>query len=295
MAEIKDSIETLRARMKTRIAHIETLRAEAEARAARTPAQMFLPGLEETLRAMPNHIARSSLFAPIARGKRKQHNETPLVTRADATITYTGEQLDEADADLTLQLVHDARSVALGKPVTINRAATLRAIGRRTNGTEYEWLHRRIKALTAATLFITASKNGKEKYSVGRTTGFHVVQSFEYDEQSETYTYTLDPRWIVLFRNREFALIDWDKRMTIGRGQDMAKCLQRLISTSDATAQRFALDGLKLQMQYTGRMRDFRTALTRAITELCKAQIITRGAIGKSTAGKEQLTLWIGG
>jgi hypothetical protein len=92
---------------------------------------MFLPGLDDWLRAMPNSIARSSLFAPIARGKPVHHKQVVLVSRSDAVITYTGYQLDEAKADAWMQLMYEARCVPLGRPVTINRAAFLRAIGRR--------------------------------------------------------------------------------------------------------------------------------------------------------------------
>ena len=45
--------------------------AEGRARAAETPRQMVLPGMEEFMRAMPNQVARSSLFAGIAAFKSK--------------------------------------------------------------------------------------------------------------------------------------------------------------------------------------------------------------------------------
>ena len=41
---------------------------EQEKVTAETPRQLFLPGFE--IGTMPNHIIRSSLFAPIARGQR---------------------------------------------------------------------------------------------------------------------------------------------------------------------------------------------------------------------------------
>ena len=52
------------------------------------PQQLFLPGLEDFMRAMPNHIARSSLFAPVARGRKRIHKDTVLVSRADAVIKF---------------------------------------------------------------------------------------------------------------------------------------------------------------------------------------------------------------
>jgi len=74
-------------------------RIEAQ-REAITPQQLFLPGLEDFMRAMPNHIARSSLFAPVARGRKRIHKDTVLVSRADAVIKFWGEQLDESQADV---------------------------------------------------------------------------------------------------------------------------------------------------------------------------------------------------
>lgn len=256
--------------------------------------QMFLPGMEDFMRAMPNQVSRSSLFAPIARGPRKFHQETALVTRSDAVMSYTGEQLDEADADLCLQLIYEARPHPLGQPVTLNRAALLRTMGRGTGKTQYEWLHRRMKALTVATLFIEAKKpDGSAKYRIGHTEAFHILQSFRYDQDTETYVFTLDPQWRTLFGNQEFALIDWDKRLQIGRGQDMAKALQRLVATSSDPVQRYALDWLKAKMQYNSPLRKFKEALISAIAELERLEIIATGRIERSTKGKEQLTLWL--
>lgn len=90
-----------------------------EQNAAETPKQLWLPGFD--LGAMPNHLNRSSLFAPIARGRRKFHQQTRLVSRADAILEYTGEQLDEADCDLMMALIWYAQKQPLGEWVTMNR------------------------------------------------------------------------------------------------------------------------------------------------------------------------------
>lgn len=254
-----------------------------------TPIQMFLPGMDEFMRAMPNLLARSSLCAPIARGHRKMHGGTVLVSRKDGVLEYWGEQLDEADADILLQLMFEARQAALGQPITINRAAFLRAMNRSTGKHDYEWLHRRMKVLTAATLIIEAKKpDGSTKYRIGDTKAFHILAGFDYDANVEAYTYTLDPQWQVLFDNREYALIDWQKRLLIGRGQDMAKALQRLVATSSNAEQQHALDWLKEKMQYASPMRKFKNALTNAMRELERLKIIAKGRIEFSTKGKEQ-------
>lgn len=261
----------------------------AEQKAAETPVQMFLPGMDEFMRAMPNHIARSSLFAPVARGRRKLHDGTILQSRGDAEIRFSGKQLDEAQADVWMQAMKEAQRQPLGEAVTINRAEFLRAIGRTTQGENYKWFHRTMHDLAFAMLVIEVTKaDGKPKLSIGKTRALHLIAGFDYDEDSEEYTLTIDPRWRAMYNNREFALVDWEKRLEFGRNQDMAKSLQRLVATSADTVQRYSLEYLKGRAQSSGRMRDFREALEKAMHELERLGIIAGGRIEKSTKGKEQ-------
>lgn len=266
----------------------------AEQKAAETQQQLFLPGMDEFMRAMPNHIARSSLFAPVARGRRKMHDGTILQSRGDAEIRFSGKQLDEAQADVWMQSMKVAQTQPLGTPVVINRAEFLRAIGRAESGQNYQWLHRTMQDLAFAMLVIEVKRaDGKPKLSIGKTRALHLIAGFDYDEAAEEYSLTIDPRWHAMYGNREFALIDWEKRQQIGRNQDMAKSLQRLIATSADPVQRYALDWLKAKMDYSGRMRDFRDALARACAELERLEIITAHKIEDSTKGKPQLALWL--
>ena len=266
--------------------------ASAEQRAAETPRQMFLPGFD--IGAFPNHLNRSSFIAPIARGRRKFHRQAEMVTRKDCVLEYTGEQLDEADGDLIMALIAFAQPFPVGASVPLNRAELLRKLERGTGKQQYEWLHRRIKALTEATLFLEAKKpDGSTRYNIGKTVSFRIVAGFSYDDESETYSYSLDPRWVQMFGNREYSLLDWDKRMQIGRGQDMAKTLQRLLATSSDPVQRYALDWLKAKMEYASPMRKFREALAAACKELERLEIVSAWRIEDGTRGKPQLALWL--
>lgn len=268
--------------------------ARADQKAAETPQQMFLPGMEEFMRAMPNHIARSSLFAPVAPGRKKIHDGTVLVSRGDAVIRFKGKQLDEAQADVWMQAMHEASKQPLGKPVIINRAAFLTAIGRSTQGENYRWLHRAMEDLAFAMLVIeVATKDGKPKMAIGKTRALHMIEGFDYDDEAETYTLRIDPRWRVMYGNREFALIDWDKRRQFGLHQNMAKALQRQLATSADPVQRYALDWLKSKMVYASPMRKFRDALGAACKELERLEIVSAWRIQISTKGKPQLALWL--
>ncbi|MCG9024492.1 plasmid replication initiator TrfA [Laribacter hongkongensis] len=263
-------------------------RIEAQ-REAVTPQQLFLPGLEDFMRAMPNHIARSSLFAPVARGRKRIHKDMVLVSRADAVIKFWGEQLDESQADVWMQAMYETSRRPLGEPVVIKRAEFLRSIGRQTGNYEYKWLNRTMQTLTFAMLVIEVrTKDGKPKLSVGKNRALHMIEGFDFDDEAEAYTLRVDPRWRVMFGNREFALIDWEKRKRFGARQDMAKALQRLAATSDESTQRYALEWLKEKLEYTGRMRDFVDALGRSMRELERLEIIAGGRIESSTKGRTQ-------
>lgn len=251
--------------------------------------QLFLPGLDDVMRAMPNHIARSSLFAPVARGRKKIYKDTVLVSRGDAVIKFWGEQLDETQADVWMQALYEATKRPLGEPVIINRSAFLGAIGRQKGKEQYEWLNRAMKALSFAMLVIEVRKDGKPKLVIDKTRALHMIDSFDCDDDANVYTLRVDPRWCAMYGNREFALIDWNKRMQFSRRQDMAKALQRLIATSSDQVQRIALDWLKDKLGFTSPMRKFRTAIEAAMRELERLGIIAGGRIERSTKGKEQV------
>ena len=259
---------------------------EQEKVTAETPRQLFLPGFE--IGTMPNHIIRSSLFAPIARGQRIFHRQTEIVSRKDCKIEYTGEQLDEADAEIVMVLMFLAQPYKLGSTVPLNRAELLRTMKRNTGKKDYLWLHSRLKALREATLFLEAKNpDGSVRYRVGSTIPFNIIEWY-YDERIETYFFKLDPRWIEIF-GREYSHIDWYKRMQIGR--DMAKTLHGMVTTSSNPTQYYELNWLKEKMMYASPMRKFRLAILAAVDELIRLKIIAKGKIDVSTKGKSQLVL----
>lgn len=267
--------------------------AAAEHKASEQPAQLYLPGFDD-VGALPNHLNRSSLIAPVARGPRKHHMQTVMVTRRDCVLEYTGQQLDESDGDLIMALIFFAKPFPLGTPVPLKRAELLRKLERGTGKSQYDWLYRSMKRLREGTMFLEARKpDGSTRYSVGKMLSFSILKELDYDSTTKKYSYILDPRWVILFSNQEYALIDWDKRMQIGRGQDMAKTLQRLVATSSNPVQYYALEWLKEKMEYAGRMRDFEDAITHAVTELVRLEIVARGSIDDSAKGKPQLVLWL--
>lgn len=295
-ARKKTAVEILAEKTARSKANLQAAEKASGEAAAETPAQIFLPGMDEIMRALPNPVADSSLFAPVARGVKKMHAGALLASRLNTTLTYWGVQLNELHADITMQLLWEQQrqGVAVGNVVMLNRNAFLKLIGWSNGGKDYKRFHRYMLELTGAMLVIESKKsNGVSKYHIGATKTFRILDNFECDEGGENYSYKLDPRWVVMFGNREYALLDWSKRLQIGAGQDLAKALQRLLATSADPVQRFGLEMLKDKMQYASPMRKFRESLEAAVRELERLEIIARGKIEDSTKGKLQLVLWL--
>lgn len=275
-----------------RAAEVEACRAyiadSAEETCARVP--RYLPAFDSAMRAMPNHIARSSIYAPVALGKKKIHKGDLMISRSDAKIWFWGEQLDEPQADVWMQVMYLAGKKPLGDPVTITRSKLLQAIDRQTGNTQYKWLKRSIEALMAAMLKIETSVNGKAKLNIGKDGALHFIDSFDYDDKVNSYIFRIDPRWADMYNNSEYALIDWKKRMSIKRAQHMAKTLQRLVATSSDPVQRHQIKWLKDKLKYDGRMDAFQKALTRTMNELERVGIISNSRIELSTKGVLQAT-----
>ena len=227
-----------------------------------------LPLWPEELHAMPDHLARTPLFAPIRRGRRPHHERAALACRSDVAVLYTGPQLDQADCDVWMQALHEARGLPLGEPIYINRADFLRQIGRCERGqAAYQWLADSFSRLAFSNLEIET-----KRYKVG----FHLIDSYALNKETGEYWLSINPRALILFSNHEFGLIDWTKRLRISRGNDLAKWLQNY-AASHAADKTHTID-VRLLQQWSGaegRLRDFRDrALPKALAELKRLEII---------------------
>jgi hypothetical protein len=252
--------------------------------------EFWLPRTNDTKRTMSNHLARSSLFAPVARGRKKMFQEEVLVSRTDAVIKYSGEQLDETQADLWMYLMHRASKQPLGENVHLSRAAILNAIGRSDSKSQYDWLLRSMKSLSFAMLTMDTFKDGGKTKKLELTRVIHLINGFDTHHETGDYLFYVDTRWMDVYSN-EYALINWELRNQISQGQDMAKAIQRLIATSNNKQQFYSLDWLKGKLSYASPLRKFKQALLSAVTELKRVGIITSGTFRMSTRDIEQIEI----
>lgn len=217
--------------------------------------------------AMPNHLARSSIFAPIKTGERQKHEKALMASRGDASIYYSGLQLDMADNDVFLQALRVAQGMQLGDTIYFNRAQFLRNIGRSVGKSQYEWLQESFYRLTSGTVIIQT-----KRYKAA----LHLIDGYALDEQTGEYWLRMNPEIIKLFGHMEYGLVDMHTRLRIGRRQDMAKWLQNYVAThEEGKTHVISAQLLQLWSGSGGRLRDFQSrSLSKALTELERLGLI---------------------
>lgn len=249
---------------------------------------LFIPGMRNGFRSMPTCIAQSSVFAPVARGAKEVYRDRHVETRGKTKIEFSGEQLDEAQADVWMQVLYEASKYSLGREFPITRSQILKGAGRHTGKWEYEWLYRTMKALCFAMVVIETGDGLK----IGHAHAFHMISSFKYLPEHDLYVTSIDRRWERLYRNRQYILVNWEQRLAFRNQMDVAKSLHRLILTSSDEVHRYGLEFLKARALYSARMCDFRNrALPKAMDELVRLGIVERWFIGENLKGAAQLVL----
>ncbi len=184
---------------------------------AATPAPILnsqvvnLPGWSEHKRAMANELVRSALFRPESRKKRAYLEDTEIYCYGDkANITYTGQELRTDDEDLFCQILHLARSVPLGQPISFTALQILRALDWDTNARGYNRLHQALKRLTATSLNFASTDRG---YSGSLIAEFEWRRRAGVRAKSEyRIKLWLHPRIRVFFHGYHYTLINWQIR-----------------------------------------------------------------------------------
>lgn len=232
-------------------------------------APMQLPLWHDLERAMPNMIARSALFAPIARGRRAMHEGHEIASRSDTKLLYSGRQLDMADADVFMQAMEFSKRHPMGEPFTVNRAEFLRAIRRGDGKSQYEWLDSVMKRLKFTTLTIN---HGNQTYELS------LISEWGRDKDTGEYVMMVSPKIVKMFERQEFGLINWENRFKLEKRVELAKWMQTYVASHERGKEhRISLALLHKWSGYTGPLRQFRSKLSEALSELARLAIIQEG------------------
>jgi hypothetical protein len=101
------------------------------------PLPTTLPHWPDHRRAAPSAALRSALFPALGRVKRRRLWDEPIFAVGDVVVTFRGEQLDQSDLDIYLEILHLLRGRG---EVSFTAHAMLKALGKSTGRSDHEWL-----------------------------------------------------------------------------------------------------------------------------------------------------------
>ena len=180
---------------------------------------------EDGRRGAPNVVFRSALFPALKfREGRPFLKQKQLFATKGGEVYFTGEQFDQSDLDVYLEILNFARPFPLGTPVKFSAYAMLTALGRPTGGDHHKWLHSVLIRLCGGIVDMT---DHKARYGGG------LIHTFIKDEITKEYEITIDTRFAALFGFGLWATLDKAQRHALGRNQT-AKALHAYYSTHAA-------------------------------------------------------------
>ncbi len=231
-----------------------------------------LPLWPEAVRAVPNDILRSALFASIQGSRRYIKNE--VIAAVDGvTIIFKGEQLDQSDLDVWEQATHLARSQPLGHICHFRVNAFLKDIGRDNGKAQYKWLDESIKRLIACAVEI---RNGSRVFTGS------LLSSCCRDEETGVYQLTLDQKTMKLYSPNNWSSVEWAQRQAM-IGKPLALWLHGFYS-SHATPLPYKVETLrKLCGSDNKTLKSFRGKLRKALDDLKASAAIVAWAIDSQT------------
>jgi hypothetical protein len=202
------------------------LKPEKQSKALQPKAKVVqLDFWEDEKRAAPNAFLRSALFPVLDPKKERQFlKEQKLCSVSGINVIFTGQQFDQSDLDVYLELLQLARPFPLGTPLKFSAYTLLKALGRHTGNSDYKWLHSVLIRLRGGTLDLT---DHQKKYFGG------LIEGGFRDEFSHEYEITINPKFAVLFGFGMWATIDRAQRTALGR-HTTAKALHAYYSTHAA-------------------------------------------------------------
>ena len=178
------------------------------------------PTFPTETRPIVNEIARSALFSAIQSKDRQMLKDAPVAVSSDGKILFTGEQLNQDDHDVFMQLISIGSSKPVGEYITTTGHSLLKALGRGTGKSQHDQLKAEIKRLV----------EGSVEIKVKRFTYFgHLIHDAKKDEESGHWVFRLNENLLPLFGANCYTLINWEQRKQL-KG-DLACWLQLYLAT----------------------------------------------------------------
>jgi len=225
-------------------------------------------------RATAQAVFRSALFPAMNFSEGRPFlKEKKLVSVEGVEVIFTGEQFDQSDLDVYLELLKIAHQSPFGAECHFSAYSLLKALGRQTGNKDYKWLHSVIVRLRSGTVDMT---DHRVRYFGG------LVDGGTREEDSRHYKIKINTDFSCFFKAGLWASLDNQQRCALGRNQT-AKALHAYYSTHVApglhTFEKLAgLLGLKNKQR-----RDMKANLIKAHDELKRIGFLSDYEVRENT------------
>ncbi len=254
---------------------------QGEVQARSEMLQLALPVVAEPERAAPNLWLRSALFGvnEKQKGERRAVLRKPLPTPwVKGKADFTGRELDQADLDLMLQMLHMASSQGgAGVPIGFTDRGMLKALGKAYGSAGLKWLDESAHRLIQAVVTVD---DGTKQLS------FHLVET--YGRKGQQRAFVLSKTVMGFFQGANFSALQWKARLAL-KG-DLTRWLHGFLTSQPHTRHGVSLELLKeLSGTSTTRpIRKFKADIERALKQLLVVDDLHLGLVdAKVTSGKD--------
>lgn len=210
-------------------------------------------------RAAPNAVFRSALFPALnTKQGRRFVQKQKVYSIGGLDVVFTGQQFDQTDLDVYLEILNFAKAVPLGQPIRFSAYAMLKALGRCTGKSDHQWLHAVLVRLRGGTVEMVTDK---ARYFGG------LIEGGIRDEVTKHYDITVNPSYAKFFGFGLWSSIDIDQRRQLAQ-KSTAKALHAYYSThTDPAPHRYETLAGIVGLENKNR-RDLKAKLIKAHEEL---------------------------
>jgi len=184
--------------------------------------QLPLDLFPDEVRPVSNDIVQSALFSCVQGQNRKIFKRnTPLASLGHIEIGFKGEQLNQDDLNVFMQLLSYARNKPLGSLITVSANSFVKILGRckdDASGDDIKRLNDDLERLATSLIRLTDTKKKSYIYGTILTIGGR-------DTETPHLIFALNPYLRLFFEANDFTQINWESRLRL-QGKDLARWLQ---------------------------------------------------------------------
>jgi hypothetical protein len=225
-------------------------------------------------RGAPNAFLRSALFGVIGKGERRYCEQEKLAAWPDTELAFTGQQLDQYDLDVWMELVHLHRlqGAEPGKPLYVNAKARgfMREFGRGHGSNAAKAFYRSVSRMEACGVHMTFRIGGKEIEYISS-----LVQKAARVKGEERWAIVLNPDLLPFFAPGNFSRIELSARRALK--SHLARWVQVYVCSHQSTPRQPHRIGVERLRELSGSktsLKDFRWKLKKAMAELDAAGVV---------------------